>query len=76
VSFSCRPDGTRAYADDHMATAGAGVTPCKHAALAARRLEREGLAHLDDRGFWISAGPEMPDDVAERRARIFRRITG
>ena len=31
-----------------------GVAPCKHAALAARRLEREGLARYDD-GLWITA---------------------
>jgi hypothetical protein len=75
VSFSCRPDGDRAYRGDHMATGGAGVTPCKHAALAARRLELKGLAHLDERGYWISDGPDVPDAVADERARILRRIT-
>lgn len=54
VSFSCRPEGEHAYTDDHLAASAApGVTPCKHAALAARRLEREGLARLEG-GHWCS----------------------
>lgn len=54
VTFTCTPEGDAAYRDDHLHTVGvAGVTPCKHAALAARRLEREGLAELVD-GRWVA----------------------
>lgn len=57
VMFRCEPQGERAFEDDHLrATSAPGVTPCKHAALAARRLEREGLAKLVD-GLWFSTGP-------------------
>lgn len=70
VVFTCRPGGDGAYQGDHRNTTGVGVTPCKHAALAARRLEREGLAHLDAEGKWISDGPEMPADVAARLAKF------
>jgi hypothetical protein len=45
VVFTCRPEGTASYADDHRDLTGkAGHVACKHAALAARRLRREGLA--------------------------------
>jgi hypothetical protein len=44
VTFICQPEGSKAYADDHRVVQGYGTTPCMHAALAARRLEREGLA--------------------------------
>lgn len=55
ITFQCAPEGNRCYSDDHLATAGApGVTPCKHAALAARRLEREGLAELDADFHWTA----------------------
>lgn len=53
ISFTCRPDGPMAYKDDHLAASSVpGAVPCKHAALAARRLEREGLANYDDFGRW------------------------
>lgn len=53
ISFSCRPGGPMAYRDDHLAASSMpGSVPCKHAALAARRLEREGLARYDDNGRW------------------------
>lgn len=53
ISFDCRPDGPNAYRDDHLAASSTpGSVPCKHAALAARRLEREGLANYDDHGRW------------------------
>lgn len=54
ITFTCTPEGDAAYRDDHLHTVGApGVTPCKHAALAARRLEREGLAELAA-GRWVA----------------------
>lgn len=54
ISFSCRPEGPKAYKDDHLAASAApGTVPCKHAALAARRLEREGLARYDNHGRWV-----------------------
>lgn len=54
ITFTCTPEGDAAYRDDHLHTVGApGVTPCKHAALAARRLEREGLAELAG-GRWLA----------------------
>lgn len=54
VSFVCRPRGRFAFREDHLyACSGVpGCLPCKHAALAARRLEREGLAALDAAGRW------------------------
>jgi hypothetical protein len=56
ISFTCRPHGRRCYQEDHLyATSGRpGELPCKHAALAARKLEREGLARLDDHGRWAA----------------------
>lgn len=55
IRFSCRPDGRMAFRDDHLETnAEPGVVPCKHAAVAARRLEREGLARFDPIGIWRS----------------------
>lgn len=61
VAFSCRPEGAGAYADDHLAAAAVGCPPCKHAALVARRLEREGAAAWD-RGEWVGAGEPEADD--------------
>jgi hypothetical protein len=55
VGFSCRPEGPGSYRDDHLAAAAAGLPPCKHAALVARRLEREGLASWAA-GEWAVAG--------------------
>ncbi len=54
ISFTCTPEGVDAYRNDHgRCTAAPGVCGCKHAALAARRLEREGLAELVA-GVWVS----------------------
>lgn len=56
IGFSCRPAGFAAFEEDHkVATAEPGIVPCKHAALAARRLEREGLAVLVA-GRWVYPG--------------------
>jgi hypothetical protein len=45
--FTCRPEGDHAYHDDHrQITAECGALPCKHAAVAARRLERQGLLRV------------------------------
>lgn len=45
--FTCTPTGAKAFVDDHGERTGRpGVTACKHAALAARRLEREGIVEL------------------------------
>lgn len=53
ISFTCQPGGPMAYRDDHLAASSTpGAVPCKHAALAARRLEREGLAVYDQHGRW------------------------
>ena len=55
LTFSCAPEGEAAYRDDHVRTIGApGVLPCMHAGLAARRLEREGLARFADDGRWVA----------------------
>lgn len=67
VRFTCTPDGAKAFADDHLHTESGrpGVVPCMHAALAARRLEREGLAVLDETGLWRDVRPfvsRQPDD--------------
>ncbi len=54
IQFVCTPEGAGAFRSDHgRCTAAPGTTGCKHAALAARRLEREGLAALDA-GVWVS----------------------
>lgn len=54
IVFRCTPEGAHAFEDDHLATSSTpGVLPCKHAALAARRLEREGLARVID-GLWFT----------------------
>lgn len=69
IRFSCIPEGPKAYQDDHKAgSARPGVVPCMHAALAARRLEREGLAVLDEVGLWRDAREfvsRQPDDPFE-----------
>lgn len=77
VEFACRPEGPNAYQDDHLAaSASPGSVPCMHAALAARRLEREGLATYDGHGRWslsLAAVESMlavvrdrtPDDLLE-----------
>lgn len=76
ILFVCRPHGPNAYRDDHLYAASAlpGRLPCKHAALAARRLEREGLAVYDAHGRWqvtelalslLPAPRRLPDDPLE-----------
>lgn len=54
VRFTCTPEGAMAYRDDHLhvETVRPGEVPCMHAALAARRLEREGLIRYDKNGRW------------------------
>jgi hypothetical protein len=66
VVFTCAPHGTAAYRDDHLHTVGGpGLTPCMHAALAARRLEREGLVRFTG-AEWVAtdkaAAPAPTDD--------------
>jgi hypothetical protein len=48
IVFECTPEGDHAYEDDHLHVTSPepGVVPCKHAAVAARRLERERFAVL------------------------------
>lgn len=59
IVFTCTPHGTAAYSGDHLVRqVEAGVTGCKHAALAARRLEREGQAELRG-GLWVATS-KMP----------------
>jgi hypothetical protein len=54
IVFECEPRGTRAFEDDHKrAGAEPGGLPCKHAGLAVRRLEREGLAVFRG-GVWVA----------------------
>lgn len=66
ISFSCRPEGRGAYADDHLAaSASPGSVPCKHCALAARRLERERMATYDGHGRW-SVTPTTLDRIRRR----------
>lgn len=66
--FTCDPVGNAAYADDHLHTTSRepGHTPCKHAAVAARRLEREGLLRWDA-GRWVATAKVA--DVARTAAQ-------
>lgn len=72
IRFQCEAIGRWPHGTDHgRATADQGCLPCKHAALAARRLEREGLArvtvpgdsfqgmHLSP-GTWVAVAPVGP----------------
>ncbi len=69
VQFVCTPEGDGAFRNDHgRRTSAPGVCGCKHAALAARRLEREGLAVLVD-GQWV--GSELARSEAEVLADPF-----
>jgi hypothetical protein len=54
VTFLCQPEGSGGYQDDHLVAQATGVVPCMHAALLARRLEREGLVKLDNHGCWVA----------------------
>jgi hypothetical protein len=70
IRFECKPEGAHAFKDDHLdAIAEPGVAPCKHSALAARRLEREGLAVFLDVGVWVAIvrtpPPQTPDNPLE-----------
>ncbi len=68
--FDCTPHGDAAYTGDHKAVCDAGVAPCKHAAVVARRMEREGELALSEAGRWVRRrGPAMP---AADQARIDR----
>lgn len=61
VQFTCKPMGNKAYEDDHLyATQAPGFAPCKHAAVAARRLEREGLLVWQG-GAWYTT--EQAEDI-------------
>ena len=70
LMFECEPHGVEAGVNDHkFRSAPAGIAGCKHAALAARRLERAGIATFAN-GRWyatqtvgyerIEAGPADP----------------
>lgn len=67
IRFTCDPAGSRAFEDDHLHLTGEpGLAPCKHAALAARRLEREGLAA------WVGGGWVVTELAAARTAERLR----
>lgn len=59
IVFRCRPAPGQGpgYRDHGDIVGAAGRLPCKHAALAARRLEREGLARFDPVDGWVLTGP-------------------
>jgi len=60
VVFACEPHGERAFADDHLYTVGGpGLVPCMHTALAARRLEREGLIRFTGHE-WVATAKAAP----------------
>lgn len=62
ISFNCRPEGPNSYRDDHLAaSASPGSVPCKHAALAARALERHDLACYDGHGRWSITATMLED---------------
>lgn len=67
ITFYCQPEGTAAYSDDHKARRGnPGTLACKHAAVAARRLEREGLATM----VWVERLGLPAWVTTERAARM------
>lgn len=78
VIFRCAPSGPKAFEDDHYDQTGQpGVTPCLHAALAARRLKREGLIRFDyTTGLWTDAGkaPVVAEPSREVGASILARM--
>lgn len=54
ITFTCVPRRLHAFKDDHLhLTGAAGMLPCKHAGVAARRLERTGYARWDG-GMWYA----------------------
>jgi hypothetical protein len=57
VQFTCSPEEVRGADHGPRHTANPGVTGCKHAALVARRLEREGVVVVDRRGMWQATRP-------------------
>lgn len=67
IIFTCEPQGRHAYEDDHLGLTGEpGIVCCKHAAVAARRLEREGLARLDaTTGCWVDTRGAEPVDPTD-----------
>lgn len=80
IAWSCDPRGEQAYSDDHLhVDSRDGVVPCKHAAVAARRLERERMAMLDVEGRWVlhpAFVPPTPVHTAEDDARARRLLEG
>lgn len=84
VIFDCHPDGETRDGHGPISSA-SGRTPCKHMALAARRLEREGYAICQPPGVygdlvttssrWLAT--EKVDAAPEpNEAEVFARIAG
>lgn len=69
IMFRCVPHGGRCeggrWNDHGDLRSDPGVLGCKHAGVAARRLEREGLARLDPDGRWMSTIDEAPERPAD-----------
>lgn len=60
IYFVCQPLGRKAFEEDHLVVSlEPGVVGCKHAARAARRLEREGLAQFDGER-WRTTAKVLP----------------
>jgi hypothetical protein len=58
IQFTCAP--SRLVDNGHHELRGEpGALPCKHAGVAVRRLEREGLARFDAQWGWISTAKAM-----------------
>lgn len=58
VLFTCQPEVFGPDRHLHLTSSAPGHTPCKHAALAARRLERAGILVWDG-GLWVTSPDEL-----------------
>lgn len=69
IAFRCVPsDYNLAAGRGHLDRTDQGALPCKHAGVAVRRLERDGLAYFDPRHGWCVTA-KAAAQVAERFAK-------
>lgn len=68
IAFRCEADRWPGTMGHKPMTGEAGTLPCKHAGVAVRRLEREGLARFDAVAGWVITA-EAAEIVAARYAQ-------